>query len=247
VFDLLRDLEQASFSSRSSGGLEPAAVPPQTTIRVKHEDGSQTNVTHSWCGASEPKTRIGLLRYYNPVTGRWASRDPLGEEGGLNLYGFVSNAPIFRYDPLGMQAALPSPHPTPFPVPNLRPYPPTTPPVKPPAGCSGTINAIQALMAEYENMKEANTIGADQYFHCIGMCKAARESSKNIADILARLREIGDNLKAGVTSCLDAQEMLRIAEDSLTRDMPANRTGINCPEDKSCEECCKCYKVNGLK
>jgi RHS repeat-associated protein len=29
-------------------------------------------------------------RYYNPGTGRWLSRDPIGEKGGLNLYGFVN-------------------------------------------------------------------------------------------------------------------------------------------------------------
>ena len=31
-------------------------------------------------------------RYYDPVTGRWPSRDPIGEKGGVNLYGFVGNA-----------------------------------------------------------------------------------------------------------------------------------------------------------
>lgn len=30
-------------------------------------------------------------RYYNPQDGRWVSRDPLGEEGGLNLYAFAGN------------------------------------------------------------------------------------------------------------------------------------------------------------
>lgn len=30
-------------------------------------------------------------RYYEPVTGRWPSRDPIEEEGGLNLYGFLEN------------------------------------------------------------------------------------------------------------------------------------------------------------
>lgn len=28
-------------------------------------------------------------RYYNPEMGRWLNRDPIEEEGGLNLYGFV--------------------------------------------------------------------------------------------------------------------------------------------------------------
>lgn len=40
-------------------------------------------------------------RYYDPVTGRWPSRDPIEEEGGLNLYGFVENNPTSRLDVLG--------------------------------------------------------------------------------------------------------------------------------------------------
>lgn len=42
-------------------------------------------------------------RYYDPVTGRWPSRDPIEEEGGLNLYGFVGNEPISWVDFLGLR------------------------------------------------------------------------------------------------------------------------------------------------
>ena len=42
------------------------------------------------------------FRYYNPSTGRWPSRDPIQEKGGLNLYGYVGNDPIRRIDPLGL-------------------------------------------------------------------------------------------------------------------------------------------------
>lgn len=41
-------------------------------------------------------------RYYNPQTGRWTSKDPVGEEGGTNLYGFVNNDPANKIDQLGM-------------------------------------------------------------------------------------------------------------------------------------------------
>lgn len=41
-------------------------------------------------------------RYYEPQTGRWLSRDPLGEDGGLNLYRFVSNNPVGLIDPTGL-------------------------------------------------------------------------------------------------------------------------------------------------
>ena len=30
-------------------------------------------------------------RYYNPLDGRWTRRDPIGIEGGVNLYGYVKN------------------------------------------------------------------------------------------------------------------------------------------------------------
>jgi RHS repeat-associated protein len=35
-------------------------------------------------------------RFYDPATQRWLNRDPIGEEGGINLYGYVRNDPI-RY------------------------------------------------------------------------------------------------------------------------------------------------------
>jgi hypothetical protein len=36
--------------------------------------------------------------FYNPNTGRWLSRDPIEEQGGINLFGFISNRPISDYD-----------------------------------------------------------------------------------------------------------------------------------------------------
>jgi uncharacterized protein RhaS with RHS repeats len=41
-------------------------------------------------------------RYFDPLTGRWMSKDPIGEEGGLNLYGFVGNDEINTIDYLGL-------------------------------------------------------------------------------------------------------------------------------------------------
>jgi RHS repeat-associated protein len=42
-------------------------------------------------------------RYYHPDLGRWTSRDPVGERGGLNLYGFVGNDGIEKLDFLGLK------------------------------------------------------------------------------------------------------------------------------------------------
>jgi RHS repeat-associated protein len=41
-------------------------------------------------------------RYYNPETGRWINRDPIEEEGGKNLYGYVRNDPVLLTDSLGL-------------------------------------------------------------------------------------------------------------------------------------------------
>jgi RHS repeat-associated protein len=40
-------------------------------------------------------------RYYDPLTGRWPSRDPIEERGGVNLYGFVGNDGVNKWDYLG--------------------------------------------------------------------------------------------------------------------------------------------------
>lgn len=41
-------------------------------------------------------------RFYDPVTGRWPSRDLIGEKGGANLHGFVGNNAVNRLDILGL-------------------------------------------------------------------------------------------------------------------------------------------------
>jgi hypothetical protein len=45
-------------------------------------------------------------RWYDPLTGCWQSRDPIGENGGMNLYGFVGNDGLDRWDGLGLKAVL---------------------------------------------------------------------------------------------------------------------------------------------
>jgi RHS repeat-associated protein len=48
---------------------------------------------------------LGLVDYtfrpYDPFVGRFISRDPIGERGGLNLYGFFGNDSVNKTDYLG--------------------------------------------------------------------------------------------------------------------------------------------------
>src|SRR6185436_5486171 len=41
-------------------------------------------------------------RFYSANLQRWLNRDPLGEYGGINLYGFVDNTPVNLLDPYGL-------------------------------------------------------------------------------------------------------------------------------------------------
>jgi RHS repeat-associated protein len=54
----------------------------------------------------DDETGLGYwgYRYLSPRLGRWLSRDPLEEKGGMNLYIVCVNSPISQYDALGMAA-----------------------------------------------------------------------------------------------------------------------------------------------
>ena len=49
---------------------------------------------------------LGLVyynyRYYLPAIGKWLTKDPIGERGGLNLYAFCGNDAINRWDSFGL-------------------------------------------------------------------------------------------------------------------------------------------------
>ena len=52
----------------------------------------------------DSETGLGYwgYRYYSPAFGRWISRDPIEESGGLNLYAYVDNQPPTNHDALGL-------------------------------------------------------------------------------------------------------------------------------------------------
>jgi RHS repeat-associated protein len=63
---------------------------------------------------ASPKTHTPLSRveergrrYYSPEVGRWLSRDPLGENGGIGLYRFVRNDAVNWRDWLGLSVICP--------------------------------------------------------------------------------------------------------------------------------------------
>jgi len=58
--------------------------------------------TGHW-GETSARLTFTLFRAYDPLAGRWVSRDPLGEVVGPNLYAYVGNKATNSIDPLGLE------------------------------------------------------------------------------------------------------------------------------------------------
>ena len=78
-----------SLQSYEPGALR---VPLKSPVRENRTPGSVRG---------RPGNRAFLPRY-DPANGRWPSRDPIGERGGVNLYGMVGNDAVNFVDVLGM-------------------------------------------------------------------------------------------------------------------------------------------------
>ena len=96
----------------------PSSAKPVCSLKTvardffwKYESAPSKSELEALIGAGENdlcnyETALGVVeygyRYYNPQMGRWLNRDPIEEQGGLNLYGFVGNDSINRWDLLGL-------------------------------------------------------------------------------------------------------------------------------------------------
>jgi RHS repeat-associated protein len=62
----------------------------------------------AWQYQSHPGTGFPYLhvghRYYDPATGRFLQRDPIGIDGGFNVYAYVRSLPTIALDPTGLAA-----------------------------------------------------------------------------------------------------------------------------------------------
>ncbi|SOO32235.1 Rhs family protein [Xanthomonas citri pv. fuscans] len=73
---------------------------------------SSTAYTNPYQYTGREKDLNGLYyyraRYYRPQWGRFISEDPIRLAGGVNVYAYVSNAPLNFVDPLGLRKRSPS-------------------------------------------------------------------------------------------------------------------------------------------
>ncbi len=61
--------------------------------------------------SKEVQTNSGMYyygrRFYDPNLQRWINRDPIEEQGGINLFSFSANDPVTHFDPFGMDPPKP--------------------------------------------------------------------------------------------------------------------------------------------
>lgn len=57
---------------------------------------------HGYYTDGETGLILCTYRYYDPNTGRWLNSDPIGYEGGINLYAYCSGNPVMIVDPSGL-------------------------------------------------------------------------------------------------------------------------------------------------
>ena len=168
---------------------------------------------------AETGMHYNYFRDYDPGAGRYVQSDPIGLEGGINPYVYVENAPTMKIDPLGLASSG----------------------WQPSSGLANLKSASKcvenAFLRNYADMRAANTIGADKYFHCKANCEATRcapmgeEYACNISDA----REWFDqNIKHDPASASAA-------------DQAANQFGRNNAKNPgSCAQVCQPYRPRGL-
>ncbi len=178
-------------------------------------------------------------RYYDPGRSRFLSEDPIGISGGINLYPYVANNPMRYADPSGL-IEWPFDAPTPW---NDNAG---WPMAERSDGRNTWVNPIiywrsfgqgtRDLWTLYWKMREANTIGADHYFHCLANCQAARrgQGGYDASEVITEVRELVD------------EYIKRDSPQACQADRDANQQGRNGDPTQSCYRVCDSLRPRGL-
>lgn len=95
----VREVVDAAGAVRARYDYDPFGRRTRTAGDLDFDRGFTGHFHHAPSGLV-----FAPLRMYDPRLGRWLSRDPIRERGGVNLYRYVGNNPVNQTDPLGLFA-----------------------------------------------------------------------------------------------------------------------------------------------
>ncbi len=102
AFDGNGNVAALANAANGTTGAQYEYGPFGETVRVTGPVAKQNPIRFSTQYADDVTGDLKYLyREYSPSTGRWLSRDPIGEQGGKRLCGFVANDPVGAFDPYG--------------------------------------------------------------------------------------------------------------------------------------------------
>ena len=100
------DLRKNVVSLFDAKGLRRASYQYDPYGNITSMEGDMAEINPFRFSSEHHDEDLGLVyynyRHYNPTDGRWTSRDPIAEQGGYNLYGFVDNNSIRYADVLAL-------------------------------------------------------------------------------------------------------------------------------------------------
>jgi hypothetical protein len=111
--------------------------------------------------------------------------------------------------------------------------------ISPPDILGDKIEATDKFINNYQDMRDANTIGADKYFHCKANCEAAQVSdiSSGVAKIISDAREWADQNIKGDPEVASQQDQ---EANYYGREQGSNNL------DTPCTDICQPFRPNGL-
>ena len=180
-----------------------------------------------------PRVTDYQYRYLDSVTGRWLTRDPIEEEGGINLYGFVRNDGVNEWDLLGMS------------------------PLANPCNAStwvrgGSCYDLSDLGTRINKTRQRLEEIRQQYHqifpgenhsdmrHCTATCEASNQVSALTAQLAGVINEIQGLIRWDIPRFMQTLRGQRTSAFQL-RDLMSNARGGMCADDpRGCEACCRC-------
>jgi hypothetical protein len=114
-------------------------------------------------------------------------------------------------------------------------------------GASQTAGATKELTKSYFDMRADNTIGNDDYFHCVGNFNAARKGdvASKIAEIVGDTKEVYDYYENQYLKNMSQSN----AYDDYINDKGINQIGRQRAKDVvylNSKEGCNSFRVNGI-